>query len=261
MLKQRVASAIVLAPIIIVPLYLGGVPFALLLALLSCLSAGEYRNLLGNAQLELHYVFIPICIMIALTGLSHESAYLFDSLLIGALLLLSLSAIQKGIAVGAFGVSGAIYIGGFWGTMGLLRTGPDGREWAFLVLFVTWAADIAAFFGGRAWGRHKLAPMISPGKTWEGTVFGIAASTLVSVLWGIHMSLAVWQCAIIGICLGIMAVTGDLVESSLKRYCNSKDSGNLIPGHGGVLDRFDSVLFTSAGGFVIRELLQVFHVI
>lgn len=261
MLKQRIASAIVLVPLIIVPLYLGGLPFGLLLALLSCLSAREYKNLLGDAQLELHYMFIPICIMIALTGLSQQSAYMFDALLISTLLLLSLSAIQKDITAGAFGVSGAVYIGGFWGTMGLLRTGPDGREWAFLILFVTWAADIAAFFGGRAWGKHKLAPRVSPGKTWEGTVFGIAASTLVSVLWGIHTSLALWQCAIIGICLGIMAVTGDLVESSLKRYCNSKDSGNLIPGHGGVLDRFDSVLFTSAGGFVMRELLQVFHVI
>lgn len=258
MLKQRIASALVLGTIAILAFYLGGIPFGLLLTILSFLSANEYRNLLSNAQLDLHRVFVPLCTLVALTGLGQQPQCLFVSLLIGTLLILSLSSIQKNVSAAAFGVLGTVYIGGFWGVLGLLRTSADGSQWAFLVLFATWATDIAAFFGGKAWGKHKLAPNISPGKTWEGTASGVAASALVSVLWSSYLSLPLLLCACIGLCLGVMAVTGDLVESSLKRYCNAKDSGNLIPGHGGILDRFDSLLFTSTGGFLLKELVRIF---
>ncbi|HHY68967.1 MAG TPA: phosphatidate cytidylyltransferase [Bacillota bacterium] len=257
MLKERILSALVLAPLAIGAFYLGGIAFAALITILALFASSEYKRLLQGADVELNIIFIPLCALIALSGLSNRPEYLFISVLLGTLVLLSLSSIQKGMPTAAFSVLGITYIGGFFGTLALLRTSQSGRQWAFLVLFATWATDIFAFFGGKAFGKHKLAPKVSPGKTWEGSGFGIAASILVSVLWGNYVELPFSFCTFAGVTLGFMAIVGDLVESSLKRYCKAKDSGNIIPGHGGILDRFDSLLFTGVWGFLLKSLWQI----
>ncbi len=116
--------------------------------------------------------------------------------------------------------------------------GPVLVLWMLLLVF---AADIGAFFAGRRFGRHKLAPRVSPGKTWEGAVGGLAAVALVAAAGAWHFGLALAPAVGFGCLLGAFSVVGDLTESLFKRSAGLKDSGNLLPGHGGILDRIDSI--------------------
>ncbi len=123
---------------------------------------------------------------------------------------------------------------------------PPGTAWLFLVLAITWIQDSAAFFVGRSMGRHKMAPVLSPKKSWEGFAGGMVASILTALvavfLMGLPISYA--GAVLIGLATGIAGPLGDLCESLIKRQLGVKDSGTLIPGHGGILDRMDSLLFT-----------------
>jgi phosphatidate cytidylyltransferase len=128
-----------------------------------------------------------------------------------------------------------------------LDGGADqGRDWLLFALLVTFATDTGAFFTGRAVGRHRMAPTVSPGKTWEGAFGGFACAVGVALalepLLGLEVPL--WQAALIGAAVGLLAQAGDLAESRLKRAARVKDTGGILPGHGGVLDRLDSIVFT-----------------
>ncbi len=116
--------------------------------------------------------------------------------------------------------------------------GPEMVLWMLLLVF---AADIGAYFVGRSLGRHKLAPLVSPGKTWEGAIGGLAAVAAVALAGTLHFGLPVVQGVLFGTAIGFFSVIGDLTESMFKRSAGLKDSGNLLPGHGGILDRIDSV--------------------
>ncbi len=128
-----------------------------------------------------------------------------------------------------------------------LRGLDDGRNWVFFALFITFASDTAAFFAGRALGKHRLAPRISPGKTWEGAIAGVFGAIIISLLFilptPLTLPLSYWQAILLGLLVSIFGQLGDLVESLLKRNMGVKDSGKLLPGHGGFLDRMDSVVF------------------
>lgn len=128
-----------------------------------------------------------------------------------------------------------------------LRSLDDGRNWVFLALFTNFGSDTAAFFAGRALGKHKLAPSISPGKTWEGAIAGILGAIIISLLFTIpsplSLPLGYGKAVVLGLLVSIFGQFGDLVESLFKRNMGVKDSGRLLPGHGGALDRIDSVVF------------------
>jgi len=121
---------------------------------------------------------------------------------------------------------------------------PQGRMWIFFILVVIFAGDTGSFYCGKFFGKHKLT-QISPGKTWEGTIGGLIANIACAGLFGyvFFTSLSVISIMIVGIVLGISGQIGDLAESMLKRISNKKDSGKILPGHGGMLDRIDSLLF------------------
>lgn len=123
-------------------------------------------------------------------------------------------------------------------------TGDVGRDWLLLTLFTVFATDTGAFLVGTSIGKHPMAPSISPSKTWEGTVGGLALAMAAVVVLGLLFDVAppLWQQIVIGATVGVAAQLGDLFESKLKRLSNAKDAGNIIPGHGGVLDRLDSVV-------------------
>jgi phosphatidate cytidylyltransferase len=144
-------------------------------------------------------------------------------------------------------VLGTAWIGFGLGCVLLLRDTPEfGFVVSLAVLLAIFAGDTAAYFGGRALGRHKLAPAISPGKTWEGFVFGTLAAVLV-VFVALYEDrqefLTIGQSLLLGVVVALAAPLGDLFESMLKRDMGVKDSGRLLAGHGGVLDRIDAILF------------------
>jgi phosphatidate cytidylyltransferase len=148
-------------------------------------------------------------------------------------------------------LTGILYLGWTLGHYVALRQLDHGRELVILAVFTTFACDTSAFFVGRAWGRHHMAPAISPHKTWEGAIGGFVGAVAAALALRSLLSLGDWSLPLnyveaigVGCLIGVVAQLGDLLESLLKRRAGVKDSGNLIPGHGGVLDRIDSLVFT-----------------
>jgi phosphatidate cytidylyltransferase len=142
---------------------------------------------------------------------------------------------------------GTFYVGFLLPHVSLIRTIPAGREWVLFLIATVWAGDIFALLGGVLWGRHKLYPKISPNKTVEGLLTGVAGSILVAIAFA---SLALPRTGrglpiLLGLGLGILGPLGDFTESMIKRSAQVKDSGSLFPGHGGMLDRMDSFLFSA----------------
>jgi phosphatidate cytidylyltransferase len=187
-----------------------------------------------------------------LVAMQHSDLVWAIGALLGALLLAFLLkglVATQGSATVSVGVSvlGAAWVGFGLGFVLLLRDIPDyGLAAALAVLLAIFADDTAAYFGGRALGRHKLAPAISPGKTWEGFVFGTLAAVFV-VFVALYQDreefLTIGQSLLLGVVVALAAPLGDLFESMLKRDLGVKDSGRLLAGHGGVLDRIDAILF------------------
>jgi phosphatidate cytidylyltransferase len=139
---------------------------------------------------------------------------------------------------------------------GVLIYLPHGAWWLLVTLLGVWGFDAAAFFAGRYFGRHKLAPEISPAKTWEGVLGGFVLSIVAALLFTVLPLGVPWYLAIVlGILLGIAAVLGDLAESLIKRQTHVKDSGQIMPGHGGMLDRVDSLLFAVIVVYVFSQLI------
>ena len=143
---------------------------------------------------------------------------------------------------------GIFYVAGMVVALPLLHRRPDGSLWVTLAIAATFVCDTGAYFVGRSLGRHKLAPAVSPGKTVEGGVGGLLASIGFTFLARATFfpGLTVRDCLLVGLAAGVLGPIGDLTESLLKRSAGVKDSGNLIPGHGGMLDRIDAVLFVGA---------------
>lgn len=157
---------------------------------------------------------------------------------------------KEGVFSGwAWTMGGILYVGWLLGLLVTLRL-DAGRDWVFLALFATFGSDTAAYFVGKAIGRHKLAPQISPGKTWEGAIAGVIGGVIIGLLFTIdtplQLSLNYWQAILLGALISVFGQLGDLAESLLKRNAGMKDSGSLMPGHGGLLDRMDSVVFAGA---------------
>jgi phosphatidate cytidylyltransferase len=175
-------------------------------------------------------------------------AWLFAGVLATGLLLVpravDLPSAWHRLAAAGFGV---FYVGGLLAALPLLHEGA-GPAWVALVIVVSFGNDTGAYFAGRAFGRHKLAPAISPSKTIEGAVGGLVASLVAMfVVRAFFMpTLTVRDCLMIGVPAAIVGPVGDLVESLLKRSAGAKDSGRLLPGHGGILDRIDALLFVGA---------------
>jgi len=262
-LLVRVATAVIGLPVIGLFLYSTDSRWMLLLAGLACLAAMiEYTNLTlkGRSLLERGGVtLIGTGLFLALYLRSdHALAWVMCALLgVGVLMVPRASefpaAAQRLLAAG-FGV---FYVGGLLCALPLLHR-DVGRAWVLLAIALTFANDTGAYFVGRAVGKHKLAPAISPGKTWEGAFGGLAAS--LGIAFALRASVLpelTWVDAILlGAPAAILGPTGDLLESLLKRSVGAKDSGRLLPGHGGMLDRVDALLFVGAYVHLYATLLR-----
>ena len=256
MVKKRVITAVCGVPLLIAIIWFGEPWFTLLVAIWGLLAAFEFYRMVAASKMSPLTCFGLIWTLLFILSphfdYAHLNAHLIPLLLSSAVLISLISLLLRRQKEGAFigwawTMGGILYIGWLLSYFVALRGLDAGRNWVFFAFFITFASDTAAFFVGRALGKHHLAPHISPGKTWEGAIAGVFGAIIVSLLFTIptplHLPLAYWQAILLGLLVSVFGQLGDLVESLLKRNMGVKESGKLIPGHGGVLDRIDSVVF------------------
>ncbi|HIE17872.1 MAG TPA: phosphatidate cytidylyltransferase [Dehalococcoidia bacterium] len=251
MLKQRIITAVIGLPLLVGIIWLGKPFFTLLIASMAVIGSFEFYRMAGYLKVQpLAYLGIASVLFIILAPhCPHPTA---TPLLITSVIVISLVWLlfktprEQAFNNWAWTVAGMLYIGWMLSHWVSLRDLVYGRELVLWAMFTTFASDTSAFFCGRTWGKHSLMPAISPGKTWEGALGGLLTSIVASLLLGILFSLPFnyWQIILLGILISIFAQLGDLVESLLKRNTGAKDSSKLLPGHGGLLDRLDSLIFT-----------------
>ncbi len=236
--------------------------FALVIVGLGVLGAREYLAMTGISRQGLGVV-APLFILllplaVAWTGRADDVLLaLFFSLLGAVVLVLFRYRRLDGPVVPLMGlVFGACYVGLCLSHLVLLSALPQGRSWILLLSGITAASDTGAYYSGRTWGRHKLCPHISPGKTREGALGGVVAAMLTSLAIGAWLlpQVSFYRLALAALVLAVVGIVGDLAESVLKRAYGVKDSGTLLAGHGGVLDRGDSLLL--AAPFLYALLLK-----
>lgn len=278
-LGQRVLSAAVLLPLVIVCVWWGFWSFAALVIAATVFGLSELYTAFSHGGfrpqqplgITLALLMIAALALLALTEINVLAPAIALVTMIGLAASAPRHAEHGALAGWALTVGGALYIGGLLGFLLLLRTldaplhggllaalqPQPGVAWVFLVLMTTWGQDVFAYLVGRRWGRRKMAPHLSPRKTWEGAAGGMAGSLagaiLALVLFGLPLPL--WQALLIGVVAGVAGPAGDLSESFIKRQVGLKDAGSLIPGHGGVLDRVDSVLFSAPVIYMILMVL------
>lgn len=262
MLWQRVLTAVIAIPLVFVLLYYGGIP--LMLASLAVVAVGLHefyrlaRSMGHNPLTWWGYLIGLNCI---LSGIYLWSGQYFPQSL---WFLMMLSVIHLTAAFPRWTVSdlaitylGAFYVGGLLNFLIRLREfETQGWIWVFLVFILTWANDTAAYFVGSQVGKRPLCPKLSPHKTVEGFVGGLVVTTLSALLFGQFVSgknYFLW--GLLGMLAAVVGTTGDLLESTYKRLAKVKDSGILFPGHGGVLDRLDSLLLVAPLVYYFRPLL------
>jgi phosphatidate cytidylyltransferase len=280
---KRVLTALVLVPVVLLLVFLG--PrwqwlFTLATAGVACLAAWEFLGLADRVGAKPSRIAVLGCIAALFAARLFADAFEFfrqSEAIFGALALILLiycafrSPVQRMMADASSSIFCLFYVGFTLTTLAALHedTEVSGATLVTFLLCVVWAGDIAALYVGRAWGRHKLAPKLSPNKSWEGAIASIAGSLLalaglmeLSTLlagWNIerlsfHSDAWPWWVAL-AVLVNVAAQVGDLVESALKRSAGVKDSGSLLPGHGGVLDRIDALLLAAP----VLWYAQVFH--
>jgi phosphatidate cytidylyltransferase len=251
MLRHRILTAIVGIPLLIAIIWFGEPWFTLLIAVMAVLGSWEFYRMAGQAQIQPVTYFSMVWILLLV--LSPHCPYpatmpflITSAIVVSLVWLLFRSPRGQAFTNWAWTMAGILYIGWMLSYWVELRSLEIGKELVFWAMFTTFASDTIAFFVGRAWGKHPLAPSISAGKTWEGSIGGLLAGIVASIILRIIFPLpfAYWQIALLGCIISLFAQLGDLAESLLKRNTGVKDSGKLIPGHGGILDRIDSLIFT-----------------
>jgi phosphatidate cytidylyltransferase len=251
---SRLLVASIGVPVVLGIVYLGGW-WLFGLGLLAALIALHEYWLLARPLAPLApagYVGAALALVGAETG---GIGWLVGGLFTTFALAFVLKAISEARAAATIAISGtvmgAVWVGGGLSFLILLRELPaHGRLVTFTVLLAVWAGDTLAYLGGRLVGRHRMAPATSPGKTWEGFIFGTAATIFVTFVALYHQHvLTIGQSIVLGVVIAVVAPLGDLFESLLKRDMDVKDTGTLLGGHGGMLDRIDALLFAAPAAY------------
>lgn len=265
-LLRRTVVTLIIVPLALLIIYFGGYLYQAFIILLLCIAAREYDSLLQKVNLK---SALPLAIFgVLLLGLA-RSLYQFSNSSALLVLLIFLMATwhiidhEKGAASpGAdFGASLSIviYIGFLGAYLISLRDLPGGMWWSYLVLPTVWIADSGAYFLGTLIGKNKLAPKTSPNKTWEGYFGGLIFGSLGSLglvllferVFNAGLSISPVQGALLGLVISAFIPLGDLTESMIKRPAGEKDSGNIMPGHGGFFDRLDSLFWAAPIGYYL----------
>lgn len=262
----RIVTGVTLLPLVLLLLFLGGWYSAVLLGAAAAVCTGEYyfitqKRLGAAAWVGMAAAFLMPLLPLRDAARTGETAFWVTSVFFFFAWIYNLfrGALAEAPVRAAHLVTGFLY-----GAIGLtalsaLRLLPgDGLAWVICALTITWSNDTLAYFAGRFLGKHKLYPAVSPNKTWEGFFGGMVGSVLGMFIAkvGFFPIFTVWDCVLLGIAGGLLGPVGDLCESMLKRAYGVKDSGKLIPGHGGVLDRIDALVFNAPLVFVYVQFVR-----
>jgi phosphatidate cytidylyltransferase len=280
MIRNRLLSAAVLIPLILGLTYWGGLWFLGLVLLVLTLSGHEYARLLNHADGGPSPAWVIGAIWLFVLDAAFPQRQLFKpglTLFLLGTLTWAVLRYDRGHASAvsdwAWTVAGSLYLGWVGAHFVLVRdvgvlphenlfapAQGEGLWWTTLALSIAWLEDTSAYLVGQRWGRHKLSRLVSPLKTWEGfaggvvwaTVSGVAISALIQVISpyvGPATRLTIGDGLVLGLLIGLLSPLGDLAESLIKRHVGAKDSGHLIPGHGGMFDRIDSLLWAAVIAF------------
>lgn len=277
----RILTGLVGIPVVVWLLHSGGMLFNATVFALAAIGWLEFYNMAKNKGYTIFYFSSGIMTLVLVGSLMYldDSIYtlyslpLFLTVTIIAVMLEGLHRHKKGNLVENMGLSilAVLYIGVLFFHFGLLRQMPfdpivigtmiieGGEAFFWLILLGTWASDTFAYFVGCAIGKRKLCPNVSPNKSIEGAIAGFIGCIVVMVALGVKvLDMVMLQAVVLALCVAIFAPLGDLVESILKRAFDVKDSGNIFPGHGGVLDRCDSLLFAIPLGYYVLVFSVLF---
>ncbi|MCM0598535.1 phosphatidate cytidylyltransferase [Periweissella fabalis] len=252
-MKTRVITAIVALLVFVPLLFVGGIPLEILVAVLGVIAVNEVLVMRKKLLISFEAIISNLAVIVAVLPSDYWSNKLplllqqQTLLYIFFLLMLAHTVVSKNHFTfddAAVIILAVLYIGFGFHFFIMARNMPGGLTTLFFALLIVWITDSGAYLVGRKIGKHKLAPRISPNKTWEGSIGGTVVSIIISAIYLKFFPQAYdWSVMIIIAALASIAGQfGDLIESALKRFYNVKDSGKILPGHGGILDRFDSLL-------------------
>ncbi|HXO65737.1 MAG TPA: phosphatidate cytidylyltransferase [Steroidobacteraceae bacterium] len=248
-LRTRIVTAVVLV-VVLLAVVLELPPVATVAVITAAVVAGawEWSAFLRLKSVSRRVAYVAfVVLLLALAWQASAAPDTRDLILAGAVVwwlaaFLWVAFVPRWVSPWSAGLAGVLALVPSWVAMVRLRLShPHGAEWVLFALLLVWVADIGAFFVGRRFGRIRLAPEVSPGKTWEGALGGLAVSALVAVAGAAWFRVALLP--FLPLCLAAVgfSIVGDLTESLLKRFAGMKDSGSILPGHGGVMDRIDSL--------------------
>jgi phosphatidate cytidylyltransferase len=253
MLAKRIATALILLPPLVAAVWFDEpLPwFTIFIAIFGGLAILEFYRIVARQKVRPLVLLGFVWTLLFLISPQFDLILFATPALLTSLIFFSLIWVvlrrdkEAAFTAWSWTVAGVLYVGLLLSHLVWLRDLDFGREWVLFALFVTFASDTAAYFIGRRWGRDLLAPDISPGKTWQGAVAGVVAAIIMGlVLLNLfNLPLSYGQAVLLSLAVSVFGQLGDLVESLFKRNMKTKDSGDIMPGHGGILDRLDSVIF------------------
>jgi phosphatidate cytidylyltransferase len=260
---RRIYTVLLVVPLLYGAIrYLPPVAFTGLVAVAGCLSLVELYRLCFQDS------FRPLATAVGLLGCvglivgPHDPGLVQTALLVAVMAILSIpllveAPLQNHLRHGAIVLTGMLYVGLMMSYLVRVRLLPEGESLLFFLLLVTWAADTAAYYVGTLYGQRPLAPRISPKKTVEGLAGGLVGAIVVAYAarWTFVPGFSALDTLVLAVFLALTGLWGDLVESAIKRSVGVKDSGGLLPGHGGMLDRLDSLLFTAPAFYYYVTLM------
>lgn len=253
-MNKRYLGALLLSPLLIF-IFLGDIYLKYCALALSLRGMYEFYKIVKHRGINaISYIGYILCIAYYLLlnrNINYQLVILcvtFSVLIILCIPVLNIKYNFIDVSITLFGF---LYIGMFFSFIVLTNIKPYGNYLVWLIFISSWLCDTAAYYAGRAFGKTKLCPEVSPKKTIEGSIGGLLGSAVACTIFGLIISMKsvnipIYHYLILGVLCGIFSQFGDLAASSIKRYVKVKDYSNLIPGHGGILDRFDSILFSSA---------------
>lgn len=257
MLKQRILSAMLLVPFLLITMYLGGLCWLAVVACVIILAIKEYTAMVQGKD-----IYQPFWLMIIITFLFVVIAY-YDANMLGVAIAFALGSATCWVLFNkapfpsfTMAVCGMLYVSWSFSHLIAIRQLPDGFLLILLTFLIAWSTDTGAYAVGMLFGKHKIMPAISPKKSWEGAIGGTVTCMAAIAVYN-YFVLNYPMCAIllIGFLCSVLGQIGDFLESWLKRWAGVKDASNFIPGHGGILDRFDSIILIAPFIYYAYEII------